>query len=96
MSKFVPCEYTKGKWFIFTTPDQENYIGAYDGEGDIFYSILDPLTYNNAKLMVHAPEMYEFIREIANYETVLQDGTGMDIRTKAQSILEKIDRRVSL
>ena len=91
MSKFVPCEYTKGKWFIFATPESENYICAYDGEGDIFYSILDPLTYNNAKLIVHAPEMYEFIREI-----VEQKINGNFIQDKAQSILEKIDRRVSL
>lgn len=90
MSKFVPCEYTKGKWFIFTTPDEENYICAYDGEGDIFYSILDPLTYDDAKLMVHAPEMYEFIRAIVEEKI-----NGNFIQDKAQSILEKIDRRMS-
>ena len=96
MSKFLPNEHTKGKWFIFVTPDGDNYICSYDGECDIFYSILDPLRNDDAKLIVHAPEMYDFIREIANHETVLSDITGTDIRTKARSILEKIDRRVSI
>ena len=90
MSKFIPNEYTKGKWFIFATPECENYICAYDGESDIVYSILDPLKRDDALLMVHAPDMYEFIREIANKET------SSDIQAKAKSLLEKIDRRVSL
>ena len=91
MSKFVPCEYTKGKWFIFATPECENYICAYDGESDIVYSILDPLKRDDALLMVHAPEMYEFIRAIVKKEI-----NGNFIQDKAQNILEKIDRRVSL
>ena len=90
MSKFIPNEYTKGKWFIFAG-EEGDYICSYDGESDIVFSILDPLKRDDALLMVHAPEMYEFLRAIVNQEI-----NGNFIQEKARSILEKMDRRVSL